>query len=870
MHHRPSRVLVSFLFLLCAPASYTLEGASLLADLSSQPAPRSGFDASVVSGGRLFLAGASPGVGTELHTSDGTLEGTQLVIDLMPGARDSGITALQALGDGVIFRATDPTGPALFVSDGTPKGTRRIAPNPQQRDLTVGDYRVIDNCLWFSGTDDAHGEELWRYCNADALPALVADIVPGPASSSPSLFLAVRDRILFNTRIGLWRVQRDELEAAPFTVPDAPDLLLAPFLDTAVLDGRVFFEGITARHGEEVWTTDGTAAGTHLLADIMPGPAGSRPVGIRRYQGAVYFTAESPEHGHELRRSDGTTAGTTLAVDLFEGNGFTWVQGVVDDQLIINVTDEQLDLQIFVGDGSEDGTTPVQMPSDVDVGPVAYGAQRVGEQVVMIVQSADIGYELWRLANTDSPRLELVTDLYPGRDWGVLTTLTAFGDQWIFGGRSDTSGNELWTTRGTRQTTRLLLNLGQDSNRDSAFTVYDNGPGAVLAGPGKSGPDRGIWTSDGTPAGTRLQRSFPGDVLPDGRERPPRLEGFTDTPVGLTFSVAPVDALGATQWVVQTDTVLALAGPGLAPTTTINGVAIGRAQNAKLWRTDGTPGSMQPLVPAFDATFDRIRQFQVAQEQAFFLADTRELGRTLWYSDGTSLGTRVIPGFFDSTCDFGPRFFVGAIDNDVLLINCQSSVDLFRVSATTTTPIASLFPQYSSNGFAVLATVNLPARFVFMVYSNIGPAQLWATDGTTTGTQKIFGSALDSLSSALQPGIPEAWRDRAYFVVAGNLWQTDGTRGGTTPVRVDGKRPERILDVPLAGGRDDRLFFVGWTRGSGEEIWSFDGRRYRQETQLMPGSRSADPRALRIVNGRLVFSANDGVHGVEPWVLEHP
>lgn len=42
----------------------------------------------------------------------------------------------------------------------------------------------------------------------------------------------------------------------------------------------------------------------------------------------------------------------------------------------------------------------------------------------------------------------------------------------------------------------------------------------------------------------------------------------------------------------------------------------------------------------------------------------------------------------------------------------------------------------------------------------------------------------------------------------------------------------------------------------------------RQETELMPGSLSANPTWLRIVNDRVIFSADDGVHGVEPWVLE--
>jgi ELWxxDGT repeat protein len=63
-------------------------------------------------------------------------------------------------------------------------------------------------------------------------------------------------------------------------------------------------------HGEELWTSDGTAAGTTLLEDIYPGPAGSNiqnmiPVGSR-----VFFTATSPDLGSGLWRSDGTDSFT--------------------------------------------------------------------------------------------------------------------------------------------------------------------------------------------------------------------------------------------------------------------------------------------------------------------------------------------------------------------------------------------------------------------------------------------------------------------------------------------------------------------------------------------------------------------------------
>ncbi|AGC77900.1 putative secreted protein (Por secretion system target) [Nonlabens dokdonensis] len=66
--------------------------------------------------------------------------------------------------------------------------------------------------------------------------------------------------------------------------------------------------------GRELWVTDGTAAGTSLVADIRTGSAGSSPFNYFIFNNALYFTAN--DGASELWTSDGTAAGTTK-VDLF-------------------------------------------------------------------------------------------------------------------------------------------------------------------------------------------------------------------------------------------------------------------------------------------------------------------------------------------------------------------------------------------------------------------------------------------------------------------------------------------------------------------------------------------------------------------------
>ena len=44
----------------------------------------------------------------------------------------------------------------------------------------------LNNVIYFDGSEAAHGLELWKNDGSVAGTSLVADISPGPASSSPS------------------------------------------------------------------------------------------------------------------------------------------------------------------------------------------------------------------------------------------------------------------------------------------------------------------------------------------------------------------------------------------------------------------------------------------------------------------------------------------------------------------------------------------------------------------------------------------------------------------------------------------------------------------------------------------------------------
>jgi ELWxxDGT repeat protein len=86
------------------------------------------------------------------------------------------------------------------------------------------------------------------------------------------------------------------------------------------VNGVLFFSATDTAHGTELWMTDGTPAGTRLVADIYPGPEGSYPNELTNVNGTLFFSADDGVHGMELWISDGTRLGTKILADIDPGS----------------------------------------------------------------------------------------------------------------------------------------------------------------------------------------------------------------------------------------------------------------------------------------------------------------------------------------------------------------------------------------------------------------------------------------------------------------------------------------------------------------------------------------------------------------------
>ncbi|NJO05089.1 MAG: hypothetical protein HC876_05935 [Chloroflexaceae bacterium] len=86
--------------------------------------------------------------------------------------------------------------------------------------------------------------------------------------------------------------------------------------DFVQVGDMVYFIATATETGSELWKTDGTAEGTVLVRDILPGPQSSGVWYLTAVADTLYFVADDGRRGRELWRSDGTETGTVLVADI--------------------------------------------------------------------------------------------------------------------------------------------------------------------------------------------------------------------------------------------------------------------------------------------------------------------------------------------------------------------------------------------------------------------------------------------------------------------------------------------------------------------------------------------------------------------------
>jgi len=178
------------------------------------------------------------------------------------------------------------------------------------------------------------------------------------------------------------------------------------------MNGRLFFAADDGMAGLELWTSDGTAAGTRLVKDIDPGIAGSAPEFLTNVNGTLFFRVEGPAGRFDLWKSDGTAGGTVPvklqvggldAVDLVNVNGTLFFDG----------NDGVAGMELWKSDGTAAGTMLV---ADLDPSGDGFPFELTNANGTLFFRAQDpaLGEQLWTSDGTSAGTVRL-TDINPPR-----------------------------------------------------------------------------------------------------------------------------------------------------------------------------------------------------------------------------------------------------------------------------------------------------------------------------------------------------------------------------------------------------------------------------------------------------------------------
>ena len=419
--------------------------------------------------------------GRELWKTDGTDQGTEMVVDLRSGAESSFPYGLVNVNGTLFFAADDgTTGLELWKSDGTAVGTVLV------KDIHTGDdadstpnsstpQNLIDvgGVLYFTANDGVTGVELWKSDGTSEGTVLVRDIFEGdqtnsndPNSSAPSDFVALGNTLIFTAtddQFGreIWKSDGTEdgteilRDIHTGTGDDGAPNDSFPGLLT-LHDGEVFFVADDGDHGAELWKTDGSEAGTELVRDIRDGAEGAftNADSVVSNGSFLIFTADDGTTGNELWRSNGTEAGTTIIEDITPGaegnlNSFASLTEF-DGTVYFSADDGATGKELWMTDGTTAGTV---MIADISPGvtqddqSIPYSSyptnfQKIEGRVYFSAHTPQTGRELWVTDGTANGT-ELVEDLIEGIVGTDPTELTNVEGK-LFYAAAEGNSRELW------------------------------------------------------------------------------------------------------------------------------------------------------------------------------------------------------------------------------------------------------------------------------------------------------------------------------------------------------------------------------------------------------------------------------------------
>ncbi|MGB5982277.1 MAG: T9SS type A sorting domain-containing protein [Nonlabens sp.] len=643
------------------------------------------------------------------------------------------------------------------------------------------------------------------------------------------------------------------------------------------------------------------SAQTNFIADINPGNDGSDPKGKTAFDQKAYFAADDGVHGNEVWVTDGTEAGTTLFMDVFPGSdsgiSFNFKAIAALNQLFFIAKDNIQNHALYKTDGTLANTIKLKTFG----GAEPSFADEINGQLIFSAEN-----RLWKTDGT----IAGTTQISNGAIFG--DRFIKSGNEIYFSGSTPNGlGNELYKTDGTTAGTSIIKDIRTNGNSFPNFFNVINGIVYFIADDFTNGTE--LWKTDGTDAGTTLVSDLTpgngGSFSTNSILLTYNSELFFITNNSLWKSdgsaAGTVEIYNNMGNIRNADVVnnMMLFFP----------FSSSSIENEPIWVSDGTSAGTTSIVTGY-AEFSHNGAKKVVGNELYFQGYTFREGYELWKTDGTAAGTvlvKDINAFGDDNnvediIDFyGSALFTVSDGNwlkDELYIsdgseagtflvkdinqqgnnssnsnnffefngevfftadNGENGSELFTFSNGNPTLLKDINPGVFPSNPSNLTIFN--NTLYFTATSKLEGRELWKTDGTPGGTSIVTDINPGNADGVDTDAIVIMNNKMYFFADNGNdgleLWESDGSAAGTNMVIDLNGIPEASTNQPELVVLNNLIYFPGDDGTTGLELYSTDGTP--AGTSLVRDVNTSGDSAIKNLvvhphTNKLYFSANDG------------
>ena len=792
--------------------------------------------------------------GSELWTSDGTESGTVQIADLVPGADGSQPEELTVVGGNFFFTALDEDRELdLWKSDGTTAGTVKVFDADAAGVYDMGNLTASGGKLFFTAFEQTTGSELWVSDGTSGGTMLVTDINPDQQNYyGPQELTDVGGTLYFSS----YQNGYDNRELFKYD-ESVPGVVLVADINSDPYEGSnpsyltnvggtLFFAAENSTDGVELYKIDGTTGGAVQISDLNVGSAHSYPEDLTPFNGQLFFSANDGS-GRQLFKSDGTSI--TLVAN-------TTGTGDPSYPTDLKVAGNKLFFASIGGvvPGPVSAVAPTLNPSPNSNSRFDTSGSDTGWAGVLISVDGDgNGFQnQGRMRTATSSGLSIAA---PAGDAGAI------GAPGV--GLSALGVNDLY-----------LRNIGGTELQVYQWDWEISDPGGLTEIDFSgfiSGNEFERLQTDPVPEGARFELFLNGAPAPigplvvDGSE----LDDWSGTRGSGNIALSDPGGATITSAVVR----MTLLGPSgvnggnealvVGATLTAIGGTSGTA-GKELFTSNGTGAELVKNIVFVGSS--NPSDFTEVNGKLFFTADDPIVsGRELWVSDGTEDGTQLVQDIHTGSDSSGvPRSGdpqqLTEFNNQLLftVVDDLNDRELWASDGTSAGTDRVKNINAGSQGSNIQQVTPVGNKVFFVADDGINGEAVWVADpvaGTVTLAADVTGSPIDKVS-----GLTEFNGGVAFYNdIADAVYHTDGSAPTllTTMNLVDLDGPN-----PLFVEANGLLFFVSDAPGFGEELHTVTpGGVTNRVADLYMGPTGSNPRGLVVLNNEVYFSASsfDGV-----------